>query len=67
MPPGNRINILKRGNKVTRRRDLRPAQPVVRQREGTSKERNYRKDYRSQRRKGATQQQSSSTRKAKEH
>jgi hypothetical protein len=46
-PPGNRRNILKRGNKVTRRRDLRPAQPVVRQREGTSKERNNRKDYRS--------------------
>jgi hypothetical protein len=46
MPPGNRINILKRGNKVTRRRDLHPAQPVVRQREGTSKERNNRKDYR---------------------
>jgi hypothetical protein len=47
-PPGNRRNILKRGNKVTRRRDLRPAQPVVRQRGGTSKERNNsRKDYRS--------------------
>jgi hypothetical protein len=45
-PPGNRRNILKRGNKVTRRRDLRPAQPVVRQQEGTSKERNNRKDYR---------------------
>jgi hypothetical protein len=39
-------NILKRGNKVRRRRDLRLAQPVVRQREGTNKERNNRKDYR---------------------
>jgi hypothetical protein len=36
-PPGNRRNILKRGNKVTRRRDLRPAQPVVRQRGGVAK------------------------------
>jgi hypothetical protein len=38
-PPGNGRNKLKRGNKVTRRRDLRPAQPVVRQQGGTSKER----------------------------
>jgi hypothetical protein len=38
--PGNRRNILKRGNKVTKGRDLRPAQPEVRQRGGTSKERN---------------------------
>jgi hypothetical protein len=34
-PPGNRRNILKRGGKVTRKRDLQSAQPEIRQREGT--------------------------------
>jgi hypothetical protein len=37
--------VLKKGNNK-RRKNLCPTQPVVRQREGTSKERNNRKDYR---------------------
>jgi hypothetical protein len=33
--PRQQEKYIKRGDKVTRKRDLHPAQPVIRQREGT--------------------------------
>jgi hypothetical protein len=66
-PRQQEIYIKKRGSKVTKRRDLHPAQPVVRQREGTSKGKTTDKIIGArQRREEATKQQSSTTWKATE-
>jgi hypothetical protein len=60
--------IKKGGSKVTKRKDLHPAQPVLRKREGTSKEKTTDNITGArQRREGATKQQSSTTWKVTEH
>jgi hypothetical protein len=66
--PRQQEKYIKRGNKVTKRRDLRPAQPAVRQRGGLAKrETTAEKTIGARGGRGATQQQSSTTRKAIEH